>query len=475
MSRAKARPFPPRRCLALALCAVLAGPAAAGPADLDARFGFGGVVFLDSGGTDDQISALLPDGSGGAWAAGRMALASTQAANGSDLALLHLRADGTLDPEFAGGGAAYADTGTDGDYGYALARQPDGRLLVAGGLESGAYSDFGVARFDAHGNLDLSFGELDGATRRGYARINMGPSAFVNDEARAVAVQSDGRIVLAGIGLAPEGNFNYQRFALARVDADGVLDPGFGNAGRVFAPAVQAQTAEYVTGFALQRDRTLPADDSLTVVGYAFARNTAIVRRYDAQGVPDPAFDGDGTVTLAYGSTGGVATGLSRIDAAAIQPDGRIVLVGRGGDRGFAFMRLLPGGAVDTSFGTNGRTLLKFSAAPNYDEPAGIAVQADGSIVATGYATASGGGQDFAVARLLPNGQPDPGFGNGGRVSYPLADGQDEGFAVAVLADGSLLAAGTAQADGATGLQRDAAFMRLVGDDGVFEDGFERD
>ena len=113
------------------------------------------------------------------------------------------------------------------------------------------------------------------------------------------------------------------------------------------------------------------------------------------------------------------------------------------------------------------------------DVPAALAVQADGSILATGYASMRYSGatsKDFAVVRLTASGQPDPRFGDGqGRSTFPVSLHADEGYAIAQTSDGDFLAAGRANNDqnSSTGAAMQAALMRLQGDPGLFRDGFE--
>lgn len=469
------------RVVTAAALTFVIGAAHAAPGDLDLRFGEDGVAFVGRGGQQEAINSLLPEADGAVLAAGAINVPGAGAASGNDMTVLRLLGNGDLDPAFANGGVLQVGLGGDSEYITAMARQADGRIVAVGALEALANTDFGVIRFHADGTLDTSFGDADAqqpGLRRGRTHFNMGPTTASNDEARAVAVQSDGRIVVAGVGYAVDGNFTYPRFALARLTADGEIDASFGDNGRVIAPATQFQIGEFITAIALRRNGQLAADDSITVVGYVFARNAAVIRRYTADGAPDQGFGTNGVVILSDAAANGTRTGLSQIDDAVLLEDGRMVLVGRGGDRGFAFLGLNANGTLDTTFGTNGRSHVKFSGASDYDEPSALRMQADGKLVAAGYATApvAGGGAsaDFASVRLLPNGQPDTGYGDGsGRSSYPLSNGEDVALTLAVMGDGSLLFAGRADIIEGPGGDNDGAFLRLQGDPGIFKDGFE--
>jgi uncharacterized delta-60 repeat protein len=149
----------------------------------------------------------------------------------------------------------------------------------------------------------------------------------------------------------------------------------------------------------------------------------------------------------------------------AIQPDGRIVAVGVAGigvttgTYDFALARYHPDRTIDTAgFGTNGEVTVDFAGA--YDSATGVALQADGKIVAAGFATVAGQ-RDIALARLLPSGTLDPTFGSGGRVTTDLDGFDDSAAAVAVLADGAIVVAGSSIAgDGV----RDAVVLRYLSD-----------
>lgn len=471
-----------RRRLATALTLVLAGVStAAFPAagDLDLTFGADGVVFVDGLVGNDRVRALLPLPDGSVLAAGYM---DNGQPTTDDLAVLKLDPAGNPDLGFGTGGVAFANGGGDGDEAYALLRQPDGRIVAAGSLEPSAHPDFAIVRFNADGTLDTSFGESDGlGARRGFARANMGPDENVNDHATALARQSDGKFVLAGQGYADADGFRYARFSLVRFDANGDIDTSFGTDGngKVFSPGTVFQAGEFATGIALRRNGALPASNKVTVVGYVFAKSKALVRRYDANGTLDTTFDSDGVLTIDDALVNSVATGMYRINAAVLQEDGKLVVVGEARDRGFTFMRFNPNGSRDAGFGNNGRVSVKFSDTTREDLPYALALQADGKIVAAGHFTATYNGDtsaDFGVVRLLPDGTPDPSFGDGqGRSTYPLTTDTDVAAAVAIMARGEVLAAGHAQRirAGAGSLNDDMAFLRLQGDPGIFSDGFE--
>ena len=201
---------------------VLAAGAVANPGDPDPGFGGDGIVYVDSGSSNDVFHAVHPAGDGAAYAAGAL---SMEVDNSADFSVVRLLRNGNPDPAFGTGGIAWIDTTGDADVAHDIALQADGKLLLAGSLENGAYSDFGLVRLLESGQPDTGFGEDAGnGQRRGYVRLNIGPTTSINDAATSLAVQSSGRIVVAGRGYAEDGSFTYARYALARFLADGSLD-----------------------------------------------------------------------------------------------------------------------------------------------------------------------------------------------------------------------------------------------------------
>lgn len=457
-----------RVLLSASLVAAMTNAAAQAPGTLDPSFGIGGRVLTHAGAANDRLHALLTLEDDSVVAVGQTT--RTHPAGGStvDVMLVRYRPDGLLDGSFGNGGFAGIDGSRTADIGYALARLADGSLLAAGKFGDGgpAYSDFGVARLTADGQLDASFGV------GGIAHVNLAPTSGWNDNASAVAVQSTGKIVLGGVAYAVEGASTYPRFGLVRFHANGALDTSFGNNGSLIVPSPVAAGVDYLTAIARLPDGRLPADDAIVAVGHTHVGNTAIVLRYTADGHPDPNFGSGGRVLLNAAVSGGVHTGLSTITAAVMQPDGRLILVGQGTDRGFAFIRLLADGTLDPSFGTNGRAHVKFTGATLYDEPFSVTLQGNGKIVAGGYAALNA--NDFAVARLLANGTPDPGFGDGqGRAVANFSTQTDRAAGVAVAPSGAIVLAGYAQI-GSAGLAEDFALARFFGDsDLIFRNGFQ--
>lgn len=469
-----------RFCVAMA-AALLASTALATPGQLDLGFGEDGVFTLGNGGAGERINALLPAANGQVLAAGSLYRLRDNVGGtaGNDMAVIRLRADGSLDDGFGSDGIARINAGAgDSQEGFDLVRQPDGKLLVAGMLEAESYTDTGIARLLPDGTLDTTFGNAaPGGGRSGFRAINLGNVPHSHDDARGLALQSTGRIVLAARAPAPENN-TYARFTLTRVDTNGDVDMSFGNgSGKVVTLAIEAQTYEYVNGIARRVDDTMP-DDRILVFGHVEHRSRALLRRYLPDGAADTGFGNGGTVVIEDAVVNGQRTGIARIHDAVILRDGKLLLAGTGNDRGFTVLRYHANGTPDTGFGNNGRVFVKISDGSQYDEAHAITVQRNGRILVAGYGTTLTAGaprKDFMVLRLQPNGQRDAGFGDNGVVTYPMSDEAENALAVRVLGNGRIVVAGEASVGDTAVTGYDMAVLGLQGDPDIFSDSFESD
>ena len=222
---------------------------------------------------------------------------------GNDFGLARHRAsDGTLDPDF-GGGKRTTDLGGI-DHAHAVALDAFGRIVVAGLTGPPGDADFAVARYRGiDGSLDKP-----GFGPDGYRETDLGSAG---DSANAVAIQPDGKIVLAGVTTATSSDF-----ALARYNDDGSLDTTFSGDGKLTTDF--AANHDIGTGVAVQ------PDGRIVVAGFSFSsttNNDFAVARYNPDGSLDTSFSGDGKQMTDLGSND-IATSI------ALQPDGNIVLAG---------------------------------------------------------------------------------------------------------------------------------------------------
>ena len=404
--------------------------AQASPGDLDPTFGVGGKVTTDFVGGGDQARALVVQADGKLVAAG---LAVTGEATNNDFALARYNPDGSLDPTFGNGGEVTTDFGGSPpfDNANALVQQADGKLVVAGGVyRSGGDldNDFALARYNPDGTLDPSFGN-GGIVLTDFAD---------GEEAYALALQADGKLVAAGIA-ATSGIG--QMFGLARYNPDGSLDPGFGSGGTV--------TTAFASGIVQPSGLAVQPDGKLVAAGSVLVGSTldfALVR-----------YRPDGTLDRTFGKAGRVITEFTPNDddaqALVLQADGKLVLAGSANVSGhfdFALARYRPDGKLDRTFGKTGKVTTDFTGPDDSDAANALALQPDGKLVAAGFAFTGGVGEDFALARYGHDGRLDPTFGTDGKVTTDFTGSTpfESVNALAVQADGNLVAAGVVETGG---------------------------
>jgi uncharacterized delta-60 repeat protein len=247
--------------------------------------------------------------------------------------------------------------------------------------------------------------------------------------ARDVVIQPDGKILAAGHAL------NFNAFALVRYNPDGTLDTSFGSGGKVsFAAGVAA------FGLALQADgKIVAAGDALSASG---TRIGFAIARFNPDGAPDPSFDGDGRVVTPFSFLGGATS-------VVLQEDGKIVVAGTG-DANFALARYNADGSLDTTFDGDGKVSTNLG---GFDSILALALQPDGKLVAAGLRGSITGGLTrlAAVARFNSDGTLDASFGAGGTLTTDFG-GAPEALADALSIDpeGRILVAGTRGSGAAT-------------------------
>ncbi|MBI4660184.1 MAG: hypothetical protein HY735_15195 [Verrucomicrobia bacterium] len=309
-----------------------------------------------------------------------------------------------------GSGKVTTPIGSADDAAHSVALQTDGKIVVAGYSNNGGAPDFALARYHVDGSLDTSFGP------GGKVTTNFGAS----DEARSVAIQSDGKIVAAG-----HSSSGVSDFALARYNSDGSLDESFGAGGKV--------TTDFNAGEDFGRSVAIQSDGKIVVAGVA--GGSFALARYRSDGGLDTTFGTSGKVTADFG------TSSSEGNSVAIQGDGKIVVAGFsvGANYDYALARYNSDGSLDTSFGTGGKVITAVGS--SHDEAFSIAVQLDGKILVAGYSF-NNAHADFALVRYNLDGSLDTSFGTGGKVATAIGSDDDAGFSVGLQADGRIVVAG---------------------------------
>ncbi len=362
-----------------------------------------------------------------------------------DFALARYNVDGTLDSTFGVGGMTRTPIGSDTDILYDMSFQSDGKIVAVGYRDAGGSSDTVVVRYNANGTLDSTFG---------YGGKIVTASSSKNDSAFAVAVQSDGKIVVVGFAVGSSNN----DFSVLRYHTNGTLDTTFDGDGMVITP--MSSGSDVPSGVAFQ------ADGKIVVAGYSQngSNYDFAVARYNTNGSLDPTFDGDGKVTTTMGSSNNFAFSL------AIQGDGKIVVGGEASDgRGadFALARYNTDGSLDTTFDHDGQIILAIGT--RNDMGRTVVVGDDGKILVAGTAE-FGENSDFAVVRFNANGSLDSTFDGDGKMTQAIGAANDYAYDIAVGSEGEIVVVGSSDVSGNT----DFAVAKFD-THGSLESGFDHD
>lgn len=293
----------------------------------------------------------------------------------SDFALARYNPDGTLDPTFGTSGLVTTDFGADTNdlYPY-LVLLPDGKILIAGTIYDGnshTYS-IGLVRYLSDGSLDVTFGT--------GGKANNDVTTIGDEVIRDIALQDDGKIVVAGTNYCHDKDFDW---IVVRFNSNGSPDSGFG-AGGVSSIDYPNFASDQASGISVQ-----PGDGKILVAG-----TTEPMPGNNGAKFGLARLNTDGTLDSTFGSGGLVTTAFRPVqnqcgaEDLLLQPDGKIIAVGWSQpnleDADFAMARFLVDGSLDTTFGSGGLVTTDFHVtSDDYGETA--ALQADGRIVLAGY------------------------------------------------------------------------------------------
>ena len=428
-------------CVAAIAAGVVVTAAGAAPGKLDPGFGNGGVVVTatapGNGGDFQNGLALQPDKK--IIVGGESDLGA--AAGGLQWRISRYTHKGALDGSFGTGGTvttSMSGVGGDDEHVWALALQGDGKIVAAGeAVTATGGLDVALARFEANGTLDTSFGT------GGKVTTAIGPGTR-RDNVFQVEVVDRGKILVAGFADMGQGA-GRRNFMLARYNPDGTLDGTFGSGGIVItrvAPGDNGDQAD-TNGMVIDPAGKIVVAGSANMGLGAGGLNFAVAR-YNADGSLDSSLDGDGIVTtaMAPGDDTDVVSGI------AIDENGKIVAGGVADTGGFVFdlalARYERDGSLDTSFGTSGKVTTNVGPGNTDDDHEDLVIQPTGKILVGGGTapTAIGADGDFMVARYNADGTLDRTFGLGGIVVTPTGSGNEDIFELALESDAKLIAAG---------------------------------
>jgi uncharacterized delta-60 repeat protein len=335
---------------------------------LDTTFGTAGKITTDFSEGADSAAAVAIQSDGKIIAAG--AAGFTLGRQGYSFALVRYNRDGSLDTDFGIGGKVITDLSSPSEMAAALAIQSDGAIIAAGSARTGALStsgDFALVRYHPDGSLDRTFG-IDGQVITDWSGVL--------DTARALAIQSDGKIVVAGTGHVIDHRRPPWYGVVVRYNQDGSVDTTFGVRGKVTTDALGSSD---IGALAIQSNGKIIAGGGSQSSGSSL--DFGLVR-YNGDGSMDTTFGAAGSVTTPFGPW------RDRVFALSLQPDGKIVAGGdtesaEHGRSAYALARYNRDGSLDTNFGLGGKV--------RTDLPAGhlaylrsVGIQRDGTIVAVG-------------------------------------------------------------------------------------------
>jgi uncharacterized delta-60 repeat protein len=300
-------------------------------------------------------------------------------------------------------------------------------------------ADFGLIRLNGDGTLDTTFSSDGKAT----FDINSGV-----DEGRSVTVQADGKILVAGFSQDSSGDYNSADFSVIRLNADGSRDETFGgfSYNNGYNYNITKGAATFDVGSSSYRDIgssvTLQNDGKILISGAGWDDSGGYIGviRLNKDGTLDTTFSGDGRVTI--------SGNLNSPEAyVTVQSDGKILIAGSTQENNinpdYKIIRLNADGTLDKTFGTDG----VFISDIQYDDYVhGITVQGDGKLLVAGESFG-----DMSLIRLNTNGSLDTTFGlygNGKAVFDISGGGYDTGRSVTVQADGKILVAGFSTTSG---------------------------
>jgi uncharacterized delta-60 repeat protein len=372
----------------------------AAPGVLDSDFGDGGLVSLHFSEFGSAATALAQQPDGKLIVAG---LGDVVLSNDDDVIVVRLQENGQLDASFGSAGVATADFAGFFDAAFAVRRQADGKLVVAGTVGVTAIaSDFALARFNADGTLDSTFGT------GGWATLDLGGS---DEIASGLVEQPSGKWVVAG-HTNSEGTL---RAAVARFNGDGTLDTSFGTAG---ATLLDFGSGSQFSGYDLARQQ----DGKLVVAGTVFLGSDAPdvgIARLSAEGALDTTFGSQGRLAIDDGTSGEEGFAM------AIQPDDAIVVAGYtfvpgGGYAKGLIARVSKNGTLDVGFGIDGIAAIDLGAETIFYA---VGVQPNGRLVTAGYRLSSELYTDMIMARFGSDGAIDGEFGTDGVATADFGAG----------------------------------------------------
>ena len=376
---------------------------------LDTSFGTEGILLKPVSVYDNTVirASLLQDD-------GKIILCGyAEMSSASSILIVRIEDDGGPDYSFALGGSFVIDVPIKLT---SMALQPDGKILVAGSLET-IDRDLFLLRLKSTGDLDSAFGI------NGFQLLQTIGSV---EETNAISLLSDGRIVVGGYSTSS----GTKDWLLACYDTTGNLDGTFGTDGLIY---LGGAGEEEILSLCVQED------DKIIAAGYSDQLGTEdfVLVRYSSDGTPDVTFSGDGLVLTGGGW-------LDRARSVLVQDDGKILAAGISVDPGtgdsiLSLVRYTPMGNLDPDFNSVGYVTTEI------EDGAGLfsaGIQSDGKIVVAGSSCTAGGDPHFSIVRYNPDGSLDTGFDTDGIVNTDIGSFGSYASSLVIREDDKIVVSG---------------------------------
>jgi uncharacterized delta-60 repeat protein len=343
---------------------------------LDSGWNGNGAVITPISNFEDGASAIIqqPDG--------KIVVAGTCYNGYRVFCAVRYNSNGSLDTGWNGTGRVLTSIGgrSSSATATAVALQPDGKVLLAGYCRTASNNDFCSARYHTDGTLDTSWNGT------GKAVTPIGRST---DDAHAMALQRDGKVLLAGQCF----NGTQNVFCILRYLTDGSLDTSWNATGSVMTPIGSFGSANAIA---------LQGDDKVIVAGecWSGAIGAFCTQRYQSDGTLDTTWNATGKTITPIG-TGGVAHDV------VVQPDGKLIVAGEcfnAATVDFCMIRYNADGTLDTGWGsanpsTAGKVIIPIGS--SHDQAFAAILQPDAKLLLAGSCLNTANDPQFCVARLL--------------------------------------------------------------------------
>jgi uncharacterized delta-60 repeat protein len=388
----------------------------------------GYVTINTNPGKDDNVQAI------GTYSDGRVVIAGNMTDN-AYFGLVRYTSLGQLDATFGTGGVVTLRQATNAEgVPFAITVLSDNKILVAGSSWM-ASKDFAILKLKENGTPDSTFGV------NGWAST---PVLAFEDEARAMVVQTDGKILIAGTAEVA-GNDVYD-FGIARFNSNGTIDGSFGTGGVV---STNINANDIPEGIALQKDGKILVGGTSDKDGDA---NYTVVR-YTSGGVLDGTYGVGGIATYDM-ATFGTAGSYDLGHGMAIQSDDKVLLTGfsapgGGGNGNVVTMRLTTTGELDITFDGDGIANFNYGVSNTDEGSRAVAIQSDGKIVVGGDTSGEHAWFDMLLLRYKTDGTLDSTFSADGVAISNLASEDEFGYAVKLFGNRIYMAGSTGAHGGA--------------------------